>query len=200
MSSATLFKAKVPGLMRQFIADFDCSVLDAAAVFGNAGHECAGFLKLQETSPTVPGSRGGYGWFQWTGPRRRSFEAYCQRNKLNPASDEANYKFLFVELNGDEQGAIPALKKAREVRDANGKLLKSELRSKVEAFELAYERAGVKHYDSRLNWANIALGAYEAKQGAVTIPPPPDIEPIPPKEPSWLDALLNAVLTAFRRK
>lgn len=188
MASATLFKAKVPGLMRQFMADFDCTVLDAAAVFGNAGHECAGFLKLQEISPTVPGSRGGYGWFQWTGPRRRSFEAYCQRNKLNPASDEANYKYLFVELNGDEQGAIPALKKARD------------LRGKVIAFEAAYERAGVKHYDSRVSWANIALGAYEAKQGPIAVPPPPDIEPIQPKEPSWLEALLNAVLTAFRRK
>ena len=33
----------------------------------------------------------------------------------------------------------------------------SNLMLKVKAFEMAYEGAGVKHYDSRLRWAQRAL-------------------------------------------
>ena len=55
--------------MARLMADFDCTAEDAAAVFGNAGHESAGLEKLQEIRPTVPGSRGGWGWFQWTGDK-----------------------------------------------------------------------------------------------------------------------------------
>jgi hypothetical protein len=152
--SAAIFKAKVPALMRQFMADFDCTKEDAAAVFGNAGHESGGFTQMQEINPTVAGSRGGFGWFQWTGPRRRAFEAYCERNNLSPTSDKTNYGFLWLELHGSEKSAISRLKAAQSLRE------------KVIAFELGYERAGIKHYDSRTKWANLALGAYEAKYGA----------------------------------
>ena len=72
--SDALFRDKAPGVMRALIADFDLAVGDAAAVLGNLGHECGGFRLMQEQKPTVPGSRGGYGWAQWTGPRRRKFE------------------------------------------------------------------------------------------------------------------------------
>lgn len=190
MAGNTLFKAKVPGLMRQFMKDFGCTKEDAAAVFGNAGHESGGFQHMQEISPTVQGSRGGFGWFQWTGPRRRAFEAYCARNDLIPTGDKANYGFLWTELHGDEQAAIPKLKAAKTLKD------------KVIAFELGYERAGIKHYDSRIIWANTALGAYEAVESAV--PPPPDIHPpfkqpspptppTPPKARSWVDILLSVI-------
>ena len=153
MGSKAVFIAKVPALMREFMVDFDCTKEDAAAVFGNAGHESGGFTQMQEIKPTVAGSRGGSGWFQWTGPRRRAFEAYCDRNNLSPTSDKANYGFLWRELHGDERAAIPRLKAAKTLRD------------KVVAFELGFERAGIKHYDSRVKWANLALGAYEAKYG-----------------------------------
>lgn len=188
MANKAVFAAKAPGLMRQFMKDFDCTKLDAAAVFGNAGHESGGFQLMQEISPTVQGSRGGFGWFQWTGPRRRAFEAYCERNDLIPTSDKANYGFLWTELHGDEQAAIPKLKAAKTLKD------------KVIAFELGYERAGVKHYDSRLIWANTALGAYEAGGSDITPPvntfPPigrtaPATPATPPKARSWVDILFG---------
>ena len=147
------FKAKVPALMKQFMADFDCTKEDAAAVFGNAGHESGGFMLMQEVKPTVAGSRGGFGWFQWTGPRRRQFEAYCQQNNLEPTSDDANYGYLCYELRHDEKTAIPRMKAAKA------------LSNKVVEFELGYERAGVKHYPSREKWANIALEAYKDRYG-----------------------------------
>lgn len=181
----TIFTDKAPGIMRKLMLDFGLTVEEAAAILGNLGHESAGFAKLQEIKPVVPGSRGGYGWAQWTGPRRRAYEAYCRRNDLDPASDKANYAYLFVELKGyegSEAGAIAKLKAA------------SGLRGKVEAFERAFLRAGVKHYDSRELWAKRALEAYrEAPEQPVEppspgIPPPfgPPSERLPePVKPQW---------------
>ena len=112
----------------------------------------------------MKGSRGGFGWFQWTGPRRRAFESYCQRNGLDPYSDKANYGFLFVELHGSEKAAVAKTKAAKT------------LEAKVKAFELAFERAGVKHYASRNTWAKRALDAWNASEWSKH-PAPPDFEP-----------------------
>lgn len=150
MTAESTFRAKAPGIMHKLIDDFPIGVEDAAAILGNLGHESGGLVSLQELKPTVAGSAGGYGWAQWTGPRRRAFEAYCARNGLKPSSDKANYAWLFLELKGTEKGAIAA------VVAADG------LDEKVEAFERAFERAGVKHYPSRKQWAAIALDAFEA--------------------------------------
>jgi hypothetical protein len=91
----------------KLIDAFKLSELQAAAILGNIVHECAGFTQLQERNPH--GGRGGYGWAQWTGPRRRAFEEYCQLNRLAPESDEANYGFLQHELSTTEKGTISAL-------------------------------------------------------------------------------------------
>lgn len=148
----SLFTDKAPGIMRLLMRDFALDDLSAAAIVGNLGHESGGFRFLQEKKPLVPGSKGGYGWAQWTGPRRRQYEAYCKRNSLDPASDKANYGFLFVELMGSEKAAIPAVKAA------------VGLAAKVKAFEMKFERAGIKHYDSRNNYAAQALKAYHAAE------------------------------------
>ncbi|WP_051141524.1 phage tail tip lysozyme [Aurantimonas coralicida] len=150
MTPEQIFRSKAPWIMATLMQDFPIGVDDAAAVLGNLGHECLGFTKLQEISPTVAGSRGGYGWPQWTGPRRRAYEAYCARNRLDPASDRANYAYLFLELKGPEKKAIDKLVAA------------DGLDRKVEAFELAFERAGSKHYSSRKHWARIAREAWYA--------------------------------------
>lgn len=166
MTHDSLFREKAPGIMRLLMKDFEFSVLDAAAVVGNLGHESGGFKFLQEKKPLVPGSKGGYGWAQWTGPRRRAYEDYCSRNNLDPASDKANYGFLFVELKGSEKKAVWATKSAKTLYD------------KVVAFELGFERAGIKHYDKRLRWAEIALAAYNSSN-VVKLATPAAIEPAP---------------------
>lgn len=149
-AAADHFRSVAPKYMRRFMTDFAASDIDAAAVFGNAGYESAGFTTLQEIDPVVEGSRGGWGWFQWTGPRRKAFDAYCKRNKLDPVADETNYKFLFVELTGPESGALAKLKAAKS------------LDTKTVAFENAFERAGVKAYAKRKQWAALALTALRA--------------------------------------
>jgi Phage tail lysozyme len=160
--------------MKKFIRDFNATVLDAAAVFGNAGHESGGLAKLQEIKPTVKGSRGGYGWFQWTGPRRRAFEAFCKAQGLKPQDDEANYRYLVEELRGAERPALAAMARAKTLYD------------KVVAFEMAFERAGVKHYPSRMAYAERALKAYRAANSPL---PKPDaaIPQKPQPKPDWTD-------------
>lgn len=185
----TIFDDKAPWIMKALMHDFDLDATSAAAIVGNIGHESGGFKFLQEIKPMVPGSRGGWGWAQWTGPRRRAFEAYVDRNAMDPASDEANYKWLFVELSTTESKAIPAVRKA------------VGLKNKVKAFEAAFERAGIKHYPERYKWAERAMAAWENAAGNIKVPdflkrewgelsPPPDVPPTPPQTdpdpPAWV--------------
>lgn len=159
MNPESHFRAVAPLHMRQLLKDFpELGPLDAAAVFGNAGHESKGLTDDQEDAPTVKGSRGGLNWMQWTGPRRKALEAYAARNSYDPTSDEVAYKWLYLELKGEEKRAIPALLGA------------TTLAGKVEAFEKAFLRAGVKHYPSRIRWAEIARE--ELQRPAVLAPQP----------------------------
>ncbi|MBA4220163.1 MAG: hypothetical protein C0458_05465 [Methylobacterium sp.] len=146
----TTFNQKAPGVMRRLMQDFGLTKEQAAGIVGNLGHESTGFNELQEKNPLIPGSRGGYGWAQWTGPRRRAFEAWAAEKGLDPASDEANYGFLKHELETSERGALAAVRGAKTVGEA------------TVAFEQSYERAGIKHYGSRHRWAGRALTAYDS--------------------------------------
>src|SRR5262245_59223790 len=93
-------------LSKQLQSDLGFSKAGAAGMAGNLHWECNGFKTLQEIKPVVKGSRGGYGWAQWTGPRRRQYEAWCKSQKLDPASKEANYGFLKHELQTTEKGVV----------------------------------------------------------------------------------------------
>lgn len=148
------FAAVAPKYMAMLIADTKCSLLDACAVFGNAGYESKGLTDDQEDKPVVPGSRGGLNWMQWTGPRRVAMEAYCARNKLDPNSDEAAYKWLILEL-----GVIPG-QGGEEKRALSAMAVATNLEDKVIAFEKSFLRAGVKNYPGRVAWAQRALTAY----------------------------------------
>lgn len=80
-------------------ADFNLSTDQAAGIVGNLQSE-SGIQAVQEGAPTS--GRGGYGWAQWTGPRRDAFEKWAADNKLDPKSDEANYGFLQQELQSKQ--------------------------------------------------------------------------------------------------
>lgn len=149
MADDALFKQKAPGIMDRLIADFRLADFQAAGILGNLGHECAGFHVMQERNPVS--GRGGWGWAQWTGPRRRKFEAWCDDEGLQRDSDEANYGYLRLELKTTESGAIASLRKAPTLDAA------------VEAFERNFERAGAPHYESRKQWARKALEAFRAR-------------------------------------
>ncbi|WP_169194921.1 phage tail tip lysozyme [Devosia sp. MC1541] len=183
------FRAKAPFIMSKLLGDFSIGPEDAAAIVGNLGHECGGFTQLQELKPVVAGSRGGYGWAQWTGPRRRSYEAYCKRTGKDPASDEANYAYLWIELKGIEGSEGQAIAKTVAAKG---------LDAKVEAFEKAFLRAGVKHYPSRKKYAGIALAAWQIAGKPVVKPTQTatgkEPEPIKPKVPISVAVLALALL------
>lgn len=160
----------------RLMKDFDIGLYDAVAIVGNAGHESGGFKQLQELKPLVAGSKGGYGIMQWTGPRRREYEAYCSRNKLDPADMDTNYKFLFVELKGPEGRVLEKMKYATTLDD------------KVEVFSKTFLRPGIPHMDSRKVWAKRALSAYNDTEKPVeSVPAPKTVD----DTPWWLKLLLR---------
>jgi hypothetical protein len=143
--SEQLFVEKSGWIMERLMDEFGLQDFQAAGILGNIGHECAGFQQFQELGVS---GRGGFGWCQWTGPRRIEFERFCHDNGLSSRSDEANYGNLKRELRTTEKGAIAALKQSRSLSAA------------VRAFEGAFERARVKHFDRRERWATLALGPF----------------------------------------
>lgn len=172
--SDTLFREKAPVIMRRLVGEphFGFGELDAAAILGNIGGETGGFVHMQEIKPVVAGSAGGFGWCQWTGPRRRAFFAWCGQKKLDPRSDEANYSFLIRELLTTEERAVGKVKAAKG------------LDAKVVAFERAFERAGIPHHAARQRWAEKALAAYRASPAPAKPEPVPSPAPTPETPPS----------------
>lgn len=105
-------------IVRYLAHDLQLELFQAAGIVGNLGYESGELRSLQEVAPIVPGSRGGYGWAQWTGPRRRAFEAFAQERGLDPASDEANYGFLVHEFKGEFKGLLAQLRLCKTVEEA----------------------------------------------------------------------------------
>ncbi|XKM41271.1 phage tail tip lysozyme [Rhizobium ruizarguesonis] len=70
-----------PRLVSDLSRDFQLSPEQAAGVVGQLGQESAGFGTMQEVNPLVPGSRGGYGYAQWTGPRRKGLRSLDGRKQ-----------------------------------------------------------------------------------------------------------------------
>lgn len=126
-------------LVEDLQKDFGLSKEQASGIVGNLHHESAGFTAMQEKNP-VGGGRGGLGWAQWTGPRRKEFEKYTSENKLDPTSYEANYKFM-TQSDAEKKEWEKALEAVRKQATVRGATM---------AFEQTYERAGVKAYGSRV--------------------------------------------------
>ena len=145
-----LFMQKAPRLMRTLMHNFGLTDFQAAGVLGNLGTECMGFQRLHEIGQ--PDGKGGYGWFQWTGPRRKSFFAWCQKHKLKWTSDEANEGYLLYELTTSYKSVIEHLKKTKTLNDA------------TLVFEKEYEGAGVPNLKDRLRWAQYAMNAIDADE------------------------------------
>lgn len=60
---------------------------------------------INERNPTVPGSRGGFGLAQWTGPRREALEQYAVHAGKPVSDPNVQLDFLMTELQGPEASA-----------------------------------------------------------------------------------------------
>jgi len=163
----SLFKKLAPRMMRDLMRDFSpLADFQAAGAVGNGGGESGGFTQIQELHPTVKGSKGGLGFFQWTGMgtaakpgRRRAFEKLLKELDRNPDSYDANYEMLRRELKGPEKATIPNLRKAKDIDEA------------TKIFMVYFERPGVPHYEGRVKWSKLALQAYQAEEKKIAKDP-----------------------------
>jgi tail lysozyme len=126
-------------LLGDLMRDFGLTRPQAAGIVGNLDHETGGFRFMQEIAPTVAGSRGGYGFAQWTGPRRREFEEWAAKRGLSVSSYAANYGFLKYELTETwEKRAIPRVRATTSVNEA------------ARVFSATFLRPGVVNMTSRV--------------------------------------------------
>jgi hypothetical protein len=152
-------------ISKKIMSDTGATKQAAAAIAGNMAHESAGFVPgIREGGPfgrsSKPWPKGtvgkGYGWAQWTNHRPGSrYDAFIKSyggdyNKIPTNAD--NYRFLMQELmqgNGGfiskgqgTSGSFAEFKKKTDVANA------------TVDFRKTWERAGVAHDESRINYAN----------------------------------------------
>ncbi|MEO1637780.1 MAG: phage tail tip lysozyme [Pseudomonadota bacterium] len=83
---------------------------------------------INEAAPIVPGSRGGFGLAQWTGPRRRELEAYAS-SVGKPIDDiDMQLDFLMRELEGAEAVAANRIFAAADTPTAAAAIVQHFLR------------------------------------------------------------------------
>lgn len=90
----------------------------AQGVVANFQDESGLDTGIEEKSPTVKGSRGGFGLAQWTGPRRRALEAFAQE-RGDPVSDlDVQLDFFMHENTGAERAAWQKVLAAKTPQEA----------------------------------------------------------------------------------
>lgn len=126
----------------------------AIGVVGQLAHESIGFTTMQEVHPLA--GRGGLGYAQWTGPRRRDFEAFAKYKGLDPRSYEANYQYLLWDMTrGPERGVMSALHRANSSEEA-GRI-----------FTDTFLRPGIPGYKSRSKWTGRVAELFASKGGMI---------------------------------
>ena len=148
-----------PVYINRLSKDLDLTPQQAAGVIGQLGYESDGLQSINERNPAVPGSRGGFGWAQWTGPRRQTFESWASENKADPSDPETNYQFLLHELKDTPEGRV--LDAVRGSDDAV---------SAGRAFTDGFLRPGVPAYANRDSWVQKALNFVVPAAQAGTLP------------------------------
>lgn len=139
----------------------------AIGLAGNAFVESGFDPGINEISPLLEGSRGGFSLFQWTGPRRRQYEAFAGDKGLDPSDIETALDFTAWELANTEKKAADRIYSAETPEDA------------ARATSVYYLRPGIPHLERRVEAATrIAQG--EDIQGTYTDAAPaiplPDVE------------------------
>lgn len=148
-----------PQVISRLSSDLNLTPQQAAGIVGQLGYESAGLQAINEVNPVVPGSRGGFGWAQWTGPRRRAFEQWAQQNRADIQDPETNYQFLLHELTATPEGRVlDSIRKASDAQAA-GRIFTDQ-----------FLRPGVPAYDKRASWTEKALNFIIPTAQAATLP------------------------------
>lgn len=116
---------------------------------------------INEINPVVPGSRGGYGLSQWTGPRRRQLESFAAQRGVPVSDAEMQLDFLMWELDNTESSARDAIWGASDAGTA------------AQLVSQKFLRPGIPHLDRRVSAANKIAGStghVSAQQNALAAP------------------------------
>jgi len=98
-SSPAPGQAANPAQLRDAVAaTLNVPSADAAAIVSNMYAESGLRSGINEAAPIVPGSRGGFGLVQWTGPRRRALEEYAVAHNLDVGQQSTQLAFMKEEL------------------------------------------------------------------------------------------------------
>lgn len=144
---------------------------------------------INEVRPTVPGSRGGFGLYQLTGPRRVAFEEFAAQRGV-PASDpDAQLDFLMTELQGPESRAAQSIFSTQDAPSAAVAIAQDFLRPSPENLQRRVARytGGMTPEQSVAMDTRDALG-YGARTGASQMEP---INGQPAQQPGGLRGLLS---------
>lgn len=87
---------------------------------------------INEANPIVPGSRGGFGLAQWTGPRRKQLEAFAQQRGVDVSDPNLQMDFLVSELQGSESGAASKILASQDAGGAASSIVNDFLRPSEE--------------------------------------------------------------------
>lgn len=87
---------------------------------------------INEANPIVPGSRGGFGLYQLTGPRRVAYEQFASQKGVDPSNVDAQLDFLMQEGQGSERGAFEKILAAPDTATAAQTIVNDFLRPSPE--------------------------------------------------------------------
>ena len=96
---------------------------------------------INEISPVVPGSRGGFGLNQWTGPRRVAYEQFAAERGAPLDDLQTQLDFTMYELQGPEKAAYAALQGVQDPLEA------------ARIYSERFLRPGIPNMDKRLGYA-----------------------------------------------
>lgn len=83
---------------------------------------------INEKSPLVPGSRGGFGLYQLTGPRRVAYETYAKSRGVPLDDIDAQLDFMMEELKGPEARAAQYILSSKDTPQAAAAIVNHFLR------------------------------------------------------------------------
>jgi hypothetical protein len=87
---------------------------------------------INEKNPIVPGSRGGFGLYQLTGPRRVAYEQYAAERGVPVDDVDAQLDFMMGELQGSEAKAAGSILSAPDTATAAQAIVRDFLRPSPE--------------------------------------------------------------------
>jgi len=121
---------------------------------------------INEISPTVSGSRGGFGLYQLTGPRRVAFERFAADRGVSASDPNAQLDFLMTELQGPEARAARSIFSAQDAPTAAAAIARDFLRPAPENLQRRVARyTGITPEQSVARDTRQALG-FDAPTGA----------------------------------